>query len=184
VEETSGERRRGLFWMKVLILGPPGSGKGTEAALLASTFHLKHVSVGELLRKEAKKNKDIRDVIERGDLLSDKESFAVVKKYLPEDDFILDGFPRTFSQIKLFDTFMKVDFVLYLDTDDDEVVRRLLLRGRKDDTEEVVRHRLWIYHQETKKILSFYKKKVLRVDGNAFIPEVFQELCEKMRERL
>jgi len=166
--------------MKLIIFGAPGSGKGTQAQLVAHHFHLKHLSVGELLRHEAEHDKKLSLLLEEGDLVADKMSFQAVKKHLPSDQFLLDGFPRTAEQAELLDSITEIDAVLYLEVRHEEVIKRLLKRGRADDTREVIKHRLQIYHEETEAVLEHYKDKIVRINGNQSVDVVYEEICEKL----
>ncbi len=118
--------------MKLVLLGPPGSGKGTQAKMLSKEFKLKQISTGDLLREEAKKNthlsKKINEILSQGKLLSDDVVFGILKQSLPQDNFILDGFPRTTSQAKMLDNLIKPDFVFLIDVKDDCIIERVVNR--------------------------------------------------------
>ena len=175
--------------MKVIILGPPGSGKGTVSERLAKDFHLLHVSVGDLLRKEAKKNtalgKKISSYIDKGDLVPHQLAIDIAKKAIgKKKDFIFDGFPRSIDQAKLIKD-VDIDAVIYLDVPEKEVVKRLSGRlldpatgktyhrqylppprnilkrliQRKDDTPKVIKERFEVYHRETEPVIKYYRRK-------------------------
>src|SRR3989344_913943 len=175
--------------MKVIILGPPGSGKGTVSERLAKDFHLFHVSVGDLLRKEAKKNtalgKKISSYINKGDLVPHQMAIDIAKKAIgKKQNFIFDGFPRSVDQAKLIQD-VDIDAVIYLDVPEKDVVKRLSGRlldpvtrktyhlqylpppknimkrliQRKDDTPKVIKERFKVYHRETEPVIKYYQKK-------------------------
>ncbi|MDO8510959.1 MAG: nucleoside monophosphate kinase [Nanoarchaeota archaeon] len=175
--------------MKLIILGPPGSGKGTVSERLAKDFHLFHVSVGDLLRKEAKKNtalgKKISSYIDKGDLVPHQMAIDIAKKAIDKkQNFIFDGFPRSVDQAKLIQD-VDIDAVIYLDVPEKDVVKRLSGRlldpvtrktyhlqylpppknimkrliQRKDDTPKVIKERFKVYHQETEPVIKYYQKK-------------------------
>jgi len=175
--------------MKLIILGPPGSGKGTVSERLAKDFHLFHVSVGDLLRKEAKKNtalgKKISSCIDKGDLVPHQLAIDIAKKAIgKKQNFIFDGFPRSVDQAKLIQD-VDIDAVIYLDVPEKDVVKRLSGRlldpvtrktyhlqylpppknimkrliQRKDDTPKVIKERFKVYHRETEPVIKYYQKK-------------------------
>ena len=115
--------------MRIILLGPPGSGKGTIAQRSEKEFHLKHISAGELLREEAAKGttigKDIKDILEKGNLVPDELVTQIIKLEIRKsNDYLLDGFPRTINQAQEID-YLKIDPVIYLDIGTKEVIRRL-----------------------------------------------------------
>ena len=173
--------------MRIVIFGAPGSGKGTEARLLAEKFSLEHISTGDLLRKEIKKGselgKEIASFIDGGNFVPDEMSFSLVKEDLKKDNFVLDGFPRTVNQARLFDDFCSADFMIFLDAEKELLVERLLKRkekeGRKDDgSREIIERRFKIYEEKTKPLLGHYKEKMIIVDGRGSIEEVFENICK------
>lgn len=180
----------------ILIFGPPGVGKGTQSVLIAEKFNLFHLSTGEYLRKaideETELGRKAKDIVEKGLLVPDDIMIGIVVQALEEnqggkDGFILDGFPRTLDQGKaLEEIFEKMGYndiqILYLKADDDELVTRLLKRGRKDDTEEIIRHRLKIYTDSTEPIIDYYRNfgEVIEICGVGEIEEIFGVICEKL----
>ena len=175
--------------MKLVILGPPGSGKGTVSERLAKDFHLLHISVGDLLRKEAKKKtslgKKISSYIDKGNLVPQQMAADIAKKAIgKKKDFMFDGFPRSIDQAKLIED-LDIDAVIYLDVPEKEVVKRLSGRlldpvtgktyheqylpppknimkrlvQRKDDKPAVIKERFKVYHSETEPVIKFYQKK-------------------------
>ena len=136
----------------VLFLGPPGAGKGTQAELLSKANSYLHLSTGELLRKEIDLNtnlgKQVKDIMNKGELVSDQLVLKIVKKNLDKNNkgWILDGYPRNLSQVdSLNDVLVNInqplEIVFYLDIPEEVLIKRLLMRGRKDDNEETINKR-------------------------------------------
>ena len=152
--------------MRIVLLGPPGSGKGTQAELLVGKLKLPHISTGELLRSAAKAGTELgqkaKMIIDRGELVSDEIMLGLITERLSRDDvesgFILDGYPRNINQAKALDEILErqgqsMVEVIHIDLDDELVVQRIAGRAaqehRSDDVEEVVRNRLRIYTEQT-----------------------------------
>lgn len=174
--------------MRLLILGPPGSGKDTQANLIAKYYKIKVIKSGWLLRKEIRKKteigKKIKKYLERGDLASDKLVDEIVTKEVKKNKkgFIIDGFPRDISQAKRFK--QKIDYVISLDCKRSEIIKRLLKRKRGDDSLKVIKHRWKVHRKRTVPVIKYYKKKglILKIDGNPPIKQVFKEIKEKLNE--
>ncbi|MEQ7126425.1 adenylate kinase [Actinopolymorpha sp. B11F2] len=166
--------------MRLLIMGPPGAGKGTQAKEIARRLEIPAISTGEILRKNVEDQtllgREARRYLDRGDLVPDEIINGMVRARLDEPDtrhgFLLDGFPRTLAQVETLDNILadegvKLDRVLVLKVDNDELVRRLLGRaesdGRTDDTEEVIRRRLEVYSEQTEPLLGVYAQRGLLV---------------------
>jgi len=173
--------------MRVLIVGPQGSGKGTQAVLLAENLTVPHVSTGDIFRANVGAGSDLGVLAKRymdaGELVPDEVTSAMVSARLAEPDaepgFLLDGFPRTAPQARWLEGLLaergqKVDAVLLLDVPDHVLMGRMLARGRADDTAEAISRRLELYHTETKPLLDFYANLVLPVDGVGTVDEVQQ----------
>ncbi len=162
----------------LLFLGPPGAGKGTQAALLSEANSYLHLSTGELLRKEIELHTDlgrtVKDIMNKGELVNDELVLEIVKKNLDKVNkgWILDGYPRNLSQVNsLNDVLLKInqplEIVFYLDISDEVLVKRLIMRGRKDDNEETIKTRLKIYKDTTEPLIEYYSNLSLLVNINA-----------------
>ncbi len=165
--------------MKLLIFGPPGSGKGTQAQLLSKDFKLEHIS-SDILREEIKKGtllgKKIQSYMQKGDLVPDDLMISLVKNNLSKNNFILDGFPRTLKEAKFLDKYNKPDNVIVLDVPFHTLKSRLLKRNRNDDTPELIKHRFKVYSEQTAPILKFYKDRIILVDGDRKVEEIEEDL--------
>lgn len=166
--------------MNVLLIGPPGSGKGTQGARLAERLGLRHIATGDLLREEVRAGTDlghrVSDVLDRGELVTDglmvELVLPVVRGAVNGPGYVLDGFPRTVEQAELVraaadDEHAAPYRVIYLDVPRAELVRRILARaqieGRSDDTEEVVSTRERVFEEETSPLIDYYRRRgVLR----------------------
>jgi len=179
----------------LLIFGPPGVGKGTQAQMIAKNFGLFHLSTGEYLRKAISEGTELgkkaKIIVEGGSLVPDDIMIGIVKQALVENvtekGFILDGFPRTIHQAKALDEiFRELNFnnilVVHLTADENELVRRLLKRGRGDDTEETIRHRLRIYESSTKPVIDFYGGRTIEIDGAGEIGDINLVILEKLKD--
>lgn len=164
--------------MNIIIMGPQGSGKSTQGDLLAERLGIPHIQTGEIYRQIAQQDSElgrkVKAVLDVGGLIDDQVTFEVVDKHLAEikSGFIIDGFPRTLVQAQR--ELFPVDKVIYIRLTDEEAIKRLLLRKRKDDTPEIIAERLKLYHQQTEPILDYYRKqgKLAEVDGSGTIEEV------------
>jgi adenylate kinase len=179
--------------MRIVLLGAPGSGKGTQAKLMVKDLKLPHISTGELLRAAVKAGSELgmkaKAVIEHGELVSDEIMLALIEERLSRDDvkagFILDGYPRNVAQAEALHGLLSripLDEALQIDVDIEMVVQRIEKRaakeGRRDDTEEVVRHRMEVYADQTAPVVDFYARMgvLSRVLGDGSIDEVFQRI--------
>ena len=155
---------------RLLFVGPPGAGKGTQAERLASSHSLLHLSTGDLLRAEVKAGselgKEAEAVMNRGELVSDALVLAIVRSRLEshQGGWLLDGFPRNLAQAEALDALLgelnqPLERVLLMELGDEELVQRLLARGRADDNEEVIRHRLNVYREQTAPLISYYEER-------------------------
>ncbi|BAY88406.1 adenylate kinase [Tolypothrix tenuis PCC 7101] len=176
---------------QLIFLGPPGAGKGTQSQKLAQSLQIPHISTGDILRQAMKDQTPLgvkaQSYVDSGELVPDELVQDLVQERLGQADaqsgWILDGFPRKVSQAeflaKLLETIHQAgERVVNLDVPDDVVVARLLARGRKDDSEEVIRRRLEIYRSETAPLINYYRdrQKLLTVNGNQSPEEVTDAL--------
>jgi adenylate kinase len=168
-----------------MLLGPPGAGKGTQAERVVEVHGLVHVSTGDLLRaavaNDTALGRQAKGFMDAGDLVPDSLVCALVVERLGQADasegFLLDGFPRNVAQAQALEAELgdvKIDRVVHMRLEDEEIVKRLLGRGRKDDTEEVIRNRLAVYQAETKPLIRYYEAKgILRtIDAKGSMDEV------------
>ena len=181
--------------MRLVLLGAPGSGKGTQAALLVEELNLPHISTGELLRSAVKAGTDLglqaKVVMDRGELVSDEIMLGLIEERLSRADvaqgFILDGYPRNIVQAEALDRLLErleqpVDEALQIDVDVEMVIARIAKRAaqedRSDDTEETVRKRMDVYAAQTAPVVDYYANKgvLSRVLGEGSIEEVFQRI--------
>jgi adenylate kinase len=179
--------------LNLILIGPPGSGKGTQAARVAVAYNVPQISTGEILRRAVASGsmlgEAVRDSMVRGELVSDEIITDLVAERLADLDaasgFVLDGFPRTVEQALALDVLMEergLLGVVEISVPDDELIRRLRQRraieGREDDDDAVVRERLAVYHRETEPVIDFYKRRrtLLTVNGNLPAEEVTERI--------
>ena len=182
--------------MRLILMGPPGAGKGTQAKLISERFEIPAISTGDIFRQNVAHRTELgieaQRYMEAGDYVPDEITNAMVRDRLGEDDaqegFLLDGYPRTLPQVGELDCILdelgyRLDVVVSLTVDQDELVQRLLQRakveGRSDDTEEVIRRRQEVYEEQTAPLLSVYEEKglLLRVDGMGEVEEVGKRIA-------
>lgn len=178
---------------RLLIIGPPGSGKGTQAQRLSNRLGIVALSTGDIFRRHVRERtllgKQAQQCLDSGDLVPDVVTNDMVGQRLgladAEDGFLLDGYPRTLAQVSALDRMLaanqtQLDAVVELAIDDEQVIRRLLARtdGRSDDNEEVIRHRLDLYHRQTKAVVAEYETRGLlsEVDGVGPVDEVTERV--------
>ncbi len=171
---------------RLLMLGPPGAGKGTQAEMLCRAIGIPHVSTGVMLRDHVERGTELgtraKEIMDAGDLVPDDIVIAMVEERLAAEDaacgFLLDGFPRTRPQaealVEVLGPERALEAVVNLEAPDREVVERILSRGRSDDTEEAVRTRIAVYLEQTAPLIEYYETAGLltRVDGVGEIDEV------------
>ncbi|MGI9666585.1 MAG: adenylate kinase [Acidimicrobiia bacterium] len=176
---------------RILFLGPPGAGKGTQAAMLAKALKVPHISTGEMLRDAVSAGtelgKQVESIMAAGDLVSDNLVVALVDERLARPDaqcgYLLDGFPRNVAQAEALNDAVvnAIGTVVLLEADADELVSRLLMRaeaeGRADDNEDTIRRRLDVYSSETAPLVEHYGAAVIRVDGMGSIEDVFARIA-------
>ncbi|REF32080.1 adenylate kinase [Calidifontibacter indicus] len=181
--------------MRLIILGPPGAGKGTQAERITAAHEIPHISTGDIFRanikNETELGKQVKSILDAGGYVSDDLTNAIVADRLAQDDakdgFLLDGYPRTLAQVEALDALLSdndqsLDAVLELVVDDEELIKRLLKRaetsGRTDDTEEVIRERQAIYVRETAPLAENYRERglLVGVDGEGDMDEVTERI--------
>jgi adenylate kinase len=181
--------------MRIVLLGPPGSGKGTQAALLVKQLGIPHISTGALLRDAAKRGTALglraKARTDKGELVSDDVISGMLEERLQLEDvakgFILDGYPRNLAQASALDILLKrlnqpVEEAILIDINAEQILKRIAKRaqeeGRADDTEETVRNRLRVYAEQTAPVTDYYAERGLltRVLGDGSVDEIFQRL--------
>lgn len=186
--------------MRMLLMGPPGAGKGTQAKVLAERLNIPAVSTGDIFRANVKDETPLgleaKRYMDAGDYVPDEVTNAMVRDRLSEADagsgFLLDGYPRTVAQVSTLDDILadhghKLDVVVALVADIDVLVSRMLNRaqidGRSDDSEEVIRHRQDVYTAETKPLLRVYEQRglLVEVDGVGEIDEVSERVLRALK---
>lgn len=165
----------------IILIGPPGSGKGTQATLLAASFAIPHISTGDLLRA-SKLDDATQEIVDHGGLVPDAMIMDMVAARLKQDDckdgYILDGFPRTVDQAQWFYAHYPSPIVFLLDVSDEVILQRILHRaqieGRKDDTIETVRERLIEYQRFTAPVVDYYRKEgtFYTIDGRMQLDDI------------
>lgn len=184
---------------RIVFLGPPNSGKGTQAKILAEALDIPAISTGEMLRAAVSAGSSlgqrVEGVMARGELVSDDLMADVVRDRLGQEDaaegFLLDGYPRTASQAATLEeilgsAYTELDDVVLIDAPENVLVARALGRGREDDREEIVRERLRVYRQKTAPLVDFYDVKGLlrRIDGDQSIEEVARQVQASLGARV
>lgn len=175
--------------MKIIFLGPQGSGKSTQARTLAQNLDLPYIEMGQLLRKKAKDDDteagEIRQALEVGDLVPDTITVKTLHGRLSKRDckngFVLDGYPRNYAQLEGLPP--GIDKVFYFKIPDEKAVKRLIERRREDDTLEVISRRLELFHRETEPLLTYFRQQGIidEIDGTKSIKEIEQEVSGKIK---
>lgn len=187
---------------RLLIVGPPGAGKGTQAARISERFGIPTISTGDIFRaniaNETELGKQVKAIVDAGDYVPDELTNALVTDRLAEadagDGFLLDGYPRTTDQVRYLAELLAanghaLDAVIRLVADEDEIVRRLRQRaieqGRVDDSEEAIRHRQEVYRRETAPLLDMFREQglLIEIDGLGAVDEVTQRIFAALAER-
>ena len=187
---------------RLLLIGPPGAGKGTQATVLAETFGIPAISTGDMFRANVANKTElglkVKAIMDAGEYVPDSLTNEIVADRLAQSDaaggFLLDGYPRTIEQVHELDRMLAaagtaLDAVVLITADTDEVVGRLLKRaqeqGRTDDTEEVIRHRMNVYAEQTAPLIDVYGQRghVLTVDGLGEVTEVTERILNALASR-
>jgi adenylate kinase len=186
--------------MNLLLLGPQGAGKGTQARRVAAEYGVPHISTGDMFRAaieaQSELGKRVEPILASGELVPDELTIALIRERLEEPDaqigFVLDGFPRNLAQAAALDAVLagvrrKLDAVLFFDLPDAVAMERMLNRaeeeGRTDDTPEVIGHRLRIYHAETEPVVEHYRVtgKLVPLHAERSINDVWREIREALQ---
>ena len=186
--------------MRILLIGAPGSGKGTQADRLAARYQVTHISSGDLLRQHVQDATPlglvVKNLVENGDFVPDSVVMDMLRKPVlaasEAGGYVLDGFPRSVAQAKAAYAVarslgVEIQVAIHLDVDRDELVRRLLARSRgSEDTAEVIAHRLDVYLEQTVPLVDYYTERewLVHVDGNQPVDAVTQSIVERIEERL
>jgi adenylate kinase len=184
--------------VRLVLVGPPGAGKGTQAVRLAERLDVPHISSGDLFRAnltpgaETELGLEARRYMDAGDLVPDAVTVAMIRDRLAEDDaakgFILDGFPRTLNQAAALGELLtergeQLDAVVEFQVPEDELVTRLTARGRDDDTEVVIRRRQQVYREETAPLLAHYADRLLTIDALGTVEDITDRVADALRSR-
>ena len=188
--------------LNVVLFGAPGCGKGTQSELLEKRFGLSHVSTGEIIRSHIKSQTELglqmQEYISRGELAPDSVVIGMIEDYLAANKgikgTIFDGFPRTTAQAEAFDKILEklndsVDIMIYMDVPEEELVKRILLRGKEsgradDASEDVIRNRIAVYNQQTAVVADYYRAqgKYVAVPSLGTIDEVFERIAAEIEK--
>jgi adenylate kinase len=182
--------------VRLLLVGPPGAGKGTQAAVLSEQLGIPHISTGDLFRAhivdETPLGRQVKRYLDAGALVPDEVANEMVRKRLAQADaesgFLLDGFPRNTAQADVLDGILgglevELDAVVQMDVPQEVVVERLLARGRADDTEDVIRHRQQVYRSETAPLLDHYADRLVTVSAVGSVEEITERALDAVRAR-
>lgn len=179
--------------MRIVLLGAPGSGKGTQGERLMARYAIPQISTGDLLRAAVKAGSPLgqraRTAMDAGELVADDIVIGMIQERLDADDtangFILDGFPRTIAQAEALDELLAsldrpLQSVVHLDVDKDEILTRLMSRGRADDSEETIRNRLDVFEAQTSPLLDYYRQqgKLKTVPGVGTMDAIFDAVVD------
>jgi adenylate kinase len=187
--------------MRIIIMGPPGAGKGTQAKAIAERLSIPAISTGDIFRENVSQETDLgreaKRYMDAGDYVPDELTNAMVRDRIAEPDaadgFLLDGYPRTLAQVSELDAMVEasgdeIDVALVLTVDQEEIVERLLRRaqevGRSDDTEEVIRHRQEVYTEQTAPLIEVYGERglLVEVDGMGAVDDVTSRVFEALEQ--
>lgn len=190
--------------LNIILFGAPGSGKGTQSKLIAQKYHLKHISTGELVRTEIKKQSELGKIAEnyilKGNLLPDEIIMDILIKNIDDElknynGILFDGLPRTLPQVEMLEKILherntEITLLIDLKVNEEELIQRLLKRseieGRNDDKPDIIKKRMEIYVQNAEPINEFYKKlnKYIAIDGVGTVEEVFSRIEKVINSKL
>ena len=176
--------------MNIILFGPPGSGKGTQAINICESLRVPHLSTGDMLREAVTSGSDIgkkaKEIMESGGLVSDEIVLSIVKERIALEDcangFVLDGFPRTINQAIGLDSLLeknqKIEYVLRIKVDEESIIKRLIDRGRSDDKPEIIKNRFKSYNSLTQPLIPFYEDReiLFNINGMQDIEKVFDDI--------
>jgi len=176
--------------VNIILFGPPGSGKGTQAKNICESLILPHLSTGDMLRHAVESGSDIgmkaKAIMESGGLVSDEIVLSIVKERMALKDctngFVLDGFPRTVNQARGLDTLLednqKIQYVIRIKVDEEDIIKRLIDRGRSDDKPEIIKNRFKSYNSQTQPLIPFYEERGLlfNINGMQEIEKVYEDI--------
>lgn len=183
--------------VRLILLGPPGSGKGTQAQTLADLWQVPHISTGDLLRtavaSQAGLGTEAQSYMDRGELVPDRIVIAMIQERLGQPDakqgWILDGFPRNVAQANSLTSLLEVinqayDCTVNLDVPDQVLIARMLGRGRQDDNETTIRRRLEVYREQTLPLIHFYRdrQRLLNINGNAEVADITAVIAQSVND--
>ncbi len=168
------------------VMGPQGSGKTTQAKLIADKLGLCFISSGDLVREKSHHDdevgREVKRLLDIGEMTSDELAADLVKQEIEKcpGGYVMDGYPRRVTQLQVWDP--EFDKVFYLEMEDDEVTNRLLKRGREDDTPELIEERLELYHLRTEPVLKCYQDKgnLIKIDGHGTIEQIHAQIMEEL----
>lgn len=184
--------------MNIILIGAPGSGKGTQAEFIKQDFAVAHISTGDMFRENISNGTELgktaKSYMDKGELVPDDITIQMLKNRLTESDtkkgFMLDGFPRTIEQARqldeiLFNLDMKIDAVINLKTKDNEILKRLLKRARADDNEETIKNRLKVFRNQSEPVLKYYKDisvKIIEIVSIGSPDEIYKNIKKHLEE--
>lgn len=178
--------------MKLLFVGPPGAGKGTQAERTAKHLGIAHISTGDMFREldtESELGRRVSDIMQSGGYVPDSIVVELLSQRIEEPDagdgYILDGFPRTPGQVDALDGLIGedgLDCVVLFDVSEDALVERLMGRGRADDTEDTIRNRMRVYAEQTEPLIDLYEDRgiLVRISGEGSIDDITQRVLESI----
>ena len=185
--------------MNLILFGPPGAGKGTQAKILINKFNIPQISTGDMLREEVRSKTDLgqaaKSIMDKGDLISDEIIISMIEKRIVKADckngFILDGFPRTLKQAKNLDNLLtklnlKINKVIEINVDEDLLLKRIINRAsesknkRYEDNSDILKNRIIVYKKDTLPVLEYYKNlnKLKTVNGMQVIEKVSEDILK------